>query len=54
MLNYDREIPDPPYVFDSHDEYIPEPETPEPPLVEEPEWMVAERLAAFGWVVKNA
>ena len=41
MLNYDREVPD------SHDEYIPELEAPEPPFVAEPEWMTEERLAAF-------
>ena len=47
MLNYDREVPD------SHDEYIPELEAPEPPFVAEPEWMTEERLAAFEWAVKN-
>jgi hypothetical protein len=47
MLNYDREAPGP------YDEYIPDPEAPEPPFVVEPEWMVEERLAAFEWTVKN-
>jgi hypothetical protein len=47
MLNYDREVPA------SHDEYIPDPEAPEPPFVVEPEWMAEERLAAFEWTVKN-
>jgi hypothetical protein len=47
MLNYDREVPDP------HDEYIPEPEAPEPPFVVEPEWMAAERVEALAWTCAN-
>lgn len=40
MLNFDREVPD-------------EPEAPEPPLVEEPEWMVEERLEYIEWAAEN-
>lgn len=53
MLNYDREVPDPPYEFHPHDEYIPDPELPEPALAVEPEWLTQERLTALEWIAVN-
>lgn len=43
MLNYDRELPDSPDDTDQ----------PEPPFVEEPDWMATERLEYTEWAVKN-
>jgi hypothetical protein len=53
MLNYEREVPDPPYEFHPHDEYIPDPELPEPALAVEPEWLNQERLTALEWIAVN-
>lgn len=53
MLNYGRIEPDPPYVFDSHDDYVPETVALEPALAEEPEWMVQQRVTSFEWLAAN-
>jgi hypothetical protein len=53
MLNYLRSSPDP-IIYDSHDDYVPELVEPEPVLVEEPSFLVANRLSALQWLEVNS
>jgi hypothetical protein len=53
MLNYIRfadnplEFPDSPIIYDSHDDYTPDPVEPEPSFVEEPMFLAVNRLSAL-------
>lgn len=53
MLNYfrhTRTFGDSPVIYDSHDDYTPDPVEPEPDIVEEPEFIVADRLSSLEYL----
>jgi hypothetical protein len=56
MLNFLRIETDPfmnldsPIIYDSHDDYTPDPVEPEPVFVEEPEFLAAERASSLEYL----